>query len=123
MHTKQETRETVLLNLLLNNDAITIEELKNGMIFAGVLEPTDESMMNFIRASMISLSRRFKKWNITLYTGLDPQTFKRAYTATEEAKNFCLYNLLEKMYDEEGEECGFVYQHPISLNKERLELV
>jgi len=123
MHTKQETREVVLLNILLNNDEVTIEELKNGMIFAGVLEPTDESMINFIRASLISLARRFKKWKITLFTGLDPQIFKKTYTATEEAKNFCLYNLLEKMYDEEGEEIGFVYQHPISLNKERLELV
>ena len=63
MHTKQETRETVLLNLLLNNDGVTTEELKNGMIFAGVLEPTDNSMINFIRASMVSLARRFRKWN------------------------------------------------------------
>ena len=65
MHTKQETRETVLLNLLLSNDGITTEEIKNGMIFAGVLEPTEESMVNFIRASLISLSKRFKKYKQT----------------------------------------------------------
>ena len=123
MHTKQETQETVVLNILLNNDEVTFEEIKNGMIFAGVLKQTEESMINFIRAIMISLQRRFKKWNITLYTGSNAEIFKRKYTATEDAKRFSMYNLLEKMYDKEGNEVGFVYQHPISLDKERLELV
>ena len=123
MHTKQETQETVVLNILLNNDEVTFEEIKNGMIFAGVLKQTEESMINFIRAIMISLQRRFKKWNITLYTGANAEISKRKYTVTEDAKRFSMYNLLEKMYDEEGNEVGFVYQHPISLDKERLELV
>jgi len=123
MHTKQETQETVVLNILLNNDAVTIEEIKNGMIFSGVLEPTEETMINFIRAIMISLQKRFSKWAIVLYTGADAIIHKRSYTATHEAKRFCFFNLLEKMYDEEGNECGCIYQHPISLNKERLELV
>ena len=122
MHTKQETRETVLLNLLLSNDGITREEIKNGMIFAGVLEPTDESMVNFIRASLISLSRRFKKYNIQLTT-VSNHIHSKTFTATEDAKNFCMYNLLERLYDEEGIEVGCIYQHPISLNKERLELI
>jgi len=122
MHTKQETRETVLLNLLLSNDKITTEEIKNGMIFAGVIEPTDEPLNNFIRASLISLSRRFKKYKIQLTT-VSGHIHSKHYTATEEAKNFCMYNLLERIYDEEGIEVGCIYQHPISLNKERLELI
>ena len=121
MHTNQETQETVVLNILLNNDEVTFEEIKNGMIFAGVLNQTEESMINFIRAILISLQRRFKKWNITLYTGANAEISKRKYTVTEDAKRFSMYNLLEKMYDKEGNEVGFVYQHPISLDKERLE--
>ena len=122
MHTKQETRETVLLNLLLANDEITPEEIKNGMIFAGVLEPTDERMANFIRACVISLNKRFDKYKIKL-TKQNGVLHNRIYSVTEEARNFCIYNLLEPIYDEEGNECGCIYQHPISLNKERLELV
>ena len=122
MHTKQETQETVVLNILLNNDEVTFEEIKNGMIFAGVLKQTEESMINFIRAIMISLQRRFKKYKIQLTT-VSGHIHSKSYTATEEAKNFCMYNLLERLYDEEGKEVGCVYQHPISLNKERLELI
>ena len=122
MHTLQETKETVLMNLLLANDELTPEELKNGMIFAGVIEPTEENLINFLRANIISLNRRFKKFELqfTQQTG----TFgSRVYSVTEEARNFCMSNLLEPIYDEEGNEAGCVFQHPISLNKERMELI
>lgn len=122
MHTKQETRETIILNLLLNNDGITLEEIKNGMIFAGVLNPTNESMSNSIRATIMSLNRRFEKYSINLIEG-SIKSDKTHYTTTEEAKQFCIYNLLEKLYDEEGMEIGVIFQHPISLNKERLALI
>jgi hypothetical protein len=122
MHTLQETKETVIMNILLNNKDTTIEELKNGLIFAGVIQPTDESLTNSIRASILSLSNRFNKYKIKFVT-LSPHIHQTKFNVSEDALNFSKYNLLERMYDEEGKECGFIYQHPISLNKERLELV
>lgn len=122
MHTKQETTQTVMLNLILRNDGITTEEIKNGMVFAGVWKETPQAMNNAIRALVISLNRYFKKYKIqfTIASGV---LHNRSYTATDEAKEFCYHNLLEKMYDEEGEECGYVFQHPITLNPERMELI
>ena len=61
MHTEQETIQTVLLNVLLNNDGATTEELKNALIHAGLIKPTSNTMDNTIRAGMIALQKRFAK--------------------------------------------------------------
>lgn len=122
MHSEQETRETVLMNLLLANSELTPEDIKSGMVFAGVLEPTEENLNNFIRAIIISINRRFTELGIQFVRN-SRIAGTRFYSITPEAKKFAESYLLETLYDEEGKICGSIYQHPISLKKERMELV
>ena len=119
MHSKQETVQTVFMNIVLQNDGVSIEEIKNGLVFAGVWKETDNSMINSIRAIAISLNRWFEKHEIQFCGRFQ---FDK-YSATEEARVFCNKYLLEKLYDEEGNKIGHIYQHPINLESERLELV
>tara|TARA_R100000353_G_scaffold139399_1_gene99216 strand:+ start:85 stop:252 length:168 start_codon:yes stop_codon:yes gene_type:complete len=51
------------------------------------------------------------------------RAFKLAYSPTDEAIKFATLNLRENMYDEEGENVGWFFQHPVALEKERLELI
>jgi hypothetical protein len=123
MHTEQETIQTVLLNVMLNNDGATTEELKNALIHAGLIKPTTNTMDNTIRAGMIALQRRFaKQFNIILHT-MSPHIKQRKYIPFEKAKQFCIDNLLEEMYDEDGNHVGYYFQHPIALSKERIDLI
>ena len=41
----------------------------------------------------------------------------------QDSIKFATLNLRENMYDEEGENVGWFFQHPVSLEKERLELI
>ena len=123
MHTKQETIQTVLLNVMLNNNGATTEELKNALIHAQLIKPTTDSMANTIRAGCIALRRRFKKqFRIELFR-TNPVINQKRYTPTEEAYEFCMNNLLEEMYDEDGNQVGYYFQHPIAITKERTELI
>ena len=116
MYSETETMQTVVLNVLLNNDEVSYEEFKNALIHAGLIQPTENSMVNTIRAIMISLNRFFLKHDIQLYVGHNT-AYKRTYSPTQEAIVFA------NMHDEEGENIGWFYQHPISLRKERTELI
>jgi hypothetical protein len=122
MYSKTETMQTVVLNVLLNNKEVTSEEFKNALIHAGLVEKTDEPMINAIRALLIGLNKFFKRHNIQLYMG-NGNAFKLAYTPTREAIKFASINLKEDMYDEEGNNVGWFFQHPVALEKERLELI
>lgn len=123
MHTEQETIQTVLLNVMLNNGGATTEELKNALIHAQLIKPTTNTMANTIRAGMIALRRRFKKqFNLELLT-ISPAIIQRRYIPTEEAYEFCMSNLLEEMFDEEGNQVGYYFQHPIAISKERIDLI
>jgi len=122
MYSKTETMQTVVLNVLLNNEEVTIEDFKNALIHAGLVKQTDEPMINTVRALLISLNKFFKRYNIQLYEG-NGIAFKLAYSPTDEAIKFATLNLRENMYDEEGENVGWFFQHPVSLEKERLELI
>ena len=122
MYSETETMQTVVLNVLLNNDEVSYEEFKNALIHAGLIQPTENSMVNTIRAIMISLNRFFLKHDIQLYMG-NGDAFKLAYSPTREAIKFASINLKENMYDEEGENVGWFFQHPVALEKERLELI
>lgn len=122
MYSETETMQTVVLNVLLNNDEVSYEEFKNALIHAGLIKPTENSMVNTIRAIMISLNRFFLKHDVQLYVG-NHSAYKRTYSPTQEAIVFANMHLMEDMYDEEGEHIGWFYQHPISLRKERTELI
>ena len=122
MYSKTETMQTIVLNVLLTNKEVTIEEFKNALIHAGLVKQTDEPMINTIRALLISLNKFFKRHNVQLYMG-NGEAFKLAYSPTKEAIKFAAFNLREEMYDEEGEHVGWFFQHPVSLEKERLELI
>jgi hypothetical protein len=122
MHTEQETIQTVILNVLLKHQEVTYEDFKNSLIHASLIKPTTNSMVNTIRAHLISLNRYFKEHDISLYMG-GGAVHRRTYSATEEAYNFCSQHLLEKMYDEEGKMIGEFFQHPIALKQERMELI
>ena len=122
MYSKTETMQTVVLNVLLNNEEVSIEEFKNALIHAGLVKQTDEPMINTIRALLISLNKFFKRHNVQLYMG-NGDAFKLAYSPTREAIKFASINLKENMYDEEGENVGWFFQHPVALEKERLELI
>tara|TARA_A200000159_G_scaffold164803_1_gene196406 strand:+ start:6265 stop:6633 length:369 start_codon:yes stop_codon:yes gene_type:complete len=122
MYSKTETMQTVVLNVLLNNEEVTIEEFKSALIHAGLVKQTDEPMINAIRALLISLNKFFKRHNIQLYMSSE-NAFKLAYTPTREAIKFASINLKEDMYDEEGNNVGWFFQHPVALEKERLELI
>jgi len=124
MHTEKETIQTVLLNVMLNNGGATTEELKNALIHAQLIKPTEQSMANTIRAGMIALDRRFKKqFKISLHDIRPWDNRQRRYIPTEEAYEFCVNNLLEEIYDEDGNQCGAYFQHPIAITKERTELI
>tara|TARA_R100001015_G_C4632922_1_gene197157 strand:- start:2045 stop:2416 length:372 start_codon:yes stop_codon:yes gene_type:complete len=123
MHTEQETIQTVLLNVMLNNDGATTEELKNALIHAQLIKPTEESMHNTIRAGMIALRRRFKKQFRIELLRTNPAINQKRYTPTTEAYLFCMDNLLEEMYDEDGNQVGYYFQHPIAISKERIDLI
>tara|TARA_R100001086_G_scaffold68607_2_gene32488 strand:- start:2339 stop:2707 length:369 start_codon:yes stop_codon:yes gene_type:complete len=122
MFSETETMQTVVLNVLLNNNEVSYEEFKNALIHASLIKPTEESMMNTIRAILISLNRFFLKHHVQLYAG-SSYGFKRKYTPTQEAIEFCHMHLIEDMYDEEGQHIGRFFQHPIVLREERLELI
>lgn len=122
MYSKTETMQTVVLNVLLNNKDVTIEEFKNALIHAGLVKQTDEPMINTVRALLISLNKFFKRHDVQLYMNYG-RAFKLAYTPTDEAVKFATLNLRENMYDEEGENVGWFFQHPVALEKERLELI
>ena len=122
MYSKTETMQTVVLNVLLNNDQVSIEAFKGALIHAGLVKQTDEPMINTIRALLISLNKFFKRHNVQLYMG-NGNAFKLAYTPTREAIRFAKSNLKEDMYDEEGNNVGWFFQHPVALEKERLELI
>tara|TARA_R100001015_G_C4593886_1_gene149202 strand:+ start:542 stop:910 length:369 start_codon:yes stop_codon:yes gene_type:complete len=122
MYSKTETMQTVVLNVLLNNEEVAVEEFKNALIHAGLVKQTDEPMINTIRALLISLNKFFKRHNIQLYMG-NGNAFKLVYTPTREAIKFASINLKEDMYDEEGNNVGWFFQHPVALEKERLELI
>lgn len=122
MYSKTETMQTVVLNVLLNNEEVSIEEFKNALIHAGLVKQTDEPMINTVRALLISLNKFFKRHDVQLYMG-NGDAFKLAYSPTREAIKFASINLKENMYDEEGENVGWFFQHPVSLEKERLELI
>ena len=123
MHTETETIQTVLLNVILNNNGATTEELKNSLIHAQLIKPTTNSMNNTIRAGCIALRRRFKKqFRIELFR-TNPAINQKRYTPTEEAYEFCMNNLLEEMFDEEGKSVGYYFQHPIAISKERIDLI
>jgi hypothetical protein len=122
MYSKTETMQTVVLNVLLNNEEVSIEEFKNALIHAGLVKQTDEPMINTVRALLISLNKFFKRHNVQLYMG-NGDAFKLAYSPTREAIKFASINLKENMYDEEGENVGWFFQHPVALEKERLELI
>lgn len=122
MYSKTETMQTVVLNVLLNNEEVSIEEFKNALIHAGLVKQTDEPMINTVRALLISLNKFFKRHNVQLYMG-NGNAFKLAYTPTREAIKFASINLKEDMYDEEGNNVGWFFQHPVALEKERLELI
>lgn len=122
MHTQQETIQTVILNVLLKHQEVTYEDFKNSLIHASLIKPTTNSMVNTIRAHLISLNRYFKEHDISLYMG-SGAVYRKTHSATEEAYNFCSQHLLEKMYDEEGNMIGEFFQHPIALKQERMELI
>ena len=122
MYSKTETMQTVVLNVLLNNEEVSIEEFKNALIHAGLVKQTDEPMINTVRALLISLNKFFKRHNVQLYMG-NGDAFKLAYSPTREAIKFASINLKENMYDEEGANVGWFFQHPVALEKERLELI
>ena len=122
MYSKTETMQTVVLNVLLNNDQVSIEAFKGALIHAGLVKQTDEPMINTVRALLISLNKFFKRHNVQLYMG-NGDAFKLAYSPTREAIKFASINLKENMYDEEGENVGWFFQHPVALEKERLELI
>ena len=122
MYSKTETMQTVVLNVLLNNEEVSIEEFKNALIHAGLVKQTDEPMINTVRALLISLNKFFKRHSVQLYMG-NGDAFKLAYSPTREAIKFASINLKENMYDEEGENVGWFFQHPVALEKERLELI
>ena len=122
MYSKTETMQTVVLNVLLNNEEVSIEEFKNALIHAGLVKQTDEPMINTVRALLISLNKFFKRHDVQLYVG-NENAFKLAYSPTREAIKFASINLKENMYDEEGENVGWFFQHPVALEKERLELI
>tara|TARA_R100000700_G_C3178949_1_gene154998 strand:- start:5598 stop:5966 length:369 start_codon:yes stop_codon:yes gene_type:complete len=122
MYSKTETMQTVVLNVLLNNRDVKIAEFKNALIHAGLVKQTDEAMINTIRALLISLNKFFKRHNVRLYMDYG-RAFKLAYSPTDEAIKFANLNLRENMYDEEGENVGWFFQHPVALEKERLELI
>jgi|SaaInlStandDraft_1057018.scaffolds.fasta_scaffold55628_3 hypothetical protein len=122
MYSKQEQEQTVVMNTILFNGAqgTTNEEIKNHLIMSGTIEPTDNELNNYIRACVISLNRRFKKFNIERLAtrkGID------RWVAEESALIFALEHLMELIYDEEGNEVGKFFQHPVAIEKERLELV
>ena len=122
MYSKTETMQTVVLNVLLNNEDVTIEEFKNALIHAGLVKQTDEPMINMVRALLISLNKFFKRHNIQLYKG-NGDAFKLKYSRTKEAVKFAFFNLREEMYDEEGENVGWFFQQQKKKKKERLELI
>lgn len=120
MYSKQETDETIFMNILLMNKEVSLEEIKNGLVFAGLWKETSNTMTNSIRALAISLNRQFEKYEMRFCAR---QLDLRSYAATEQAREFCEERLREKLYDEEGVEVGYIYQHPLSLELERMELV
>ena len=80
-------------------------------------------MNNTIRAGCIALRRRFKKqFRIELFR-TNPAISQKRYTPTEEAYEFCMNNLLEEMFDEEGKAVGYYFQHTIAISKERIDLI
>lgn len=123
MYSKQEQEQTIIMNVILlgGEHGVTNEEIKNHLIMSGTIEPTDNALNNYIRASVISLNRRLKnKFNIERLAtrkGID------RWFAEESAFNFAVENLLELIYDEEGNEVGKFFQHPVAIETERLELV
>ena len=123
MHTERETIQTVLLNVILNNNGATTEELKNALIHAQLIKPTTNSMANTVRAGCIALSRSFKKqFRIRLFR-TNPAINQKRYTPTDEAYEFCMNHLLEEMFDEDGVSVGYYIQHPIAISKERIDLI
>lgn len=122
MYSEQETMQTVVLNVLLNHEEVTYEDCKNALIHASLIKPTTNTMNNTVRALFISLTRYFKEHNIVLFNAFVKDRIKY-HKATEEAIAFCSNHLLEEMYDEEGQLIGYIFQHPIALKKERMELI
>jgi len=122
MYSKQEQEQMVVMNAILCNGAqgITNEEIKNHLIMSGTIKPTDNELNNFIRACVISLNRRFKKFDIER---LATRKGINRWIAEESALMFALEHLMELIYDEEGNEVGKFFQHPIAIETERLGLV
>jgi len=122
MYSKQEQEQMVVMNAILCNGAqgITNEEIKNHLIMSGTIKPTDNELNNFIRACVISLNRRFKKFDIER---LATRKGINRWFAEESALMFALEHLMELIYDEEGNEVGKFFQHPIAIETERLGLV
>ena len=81
MYSKTETMQTVVLNVLLNNEEVSIEEFKNALIHAGLVKQTDEPMINMVRALLIGLNKFFKRHNVQLYKG-NGDAFKLKYSFT-----------------------------------------
>lgn len=119
MYSKQEQEETVVMNLILMNGEVTNEEIKASLIASGTIQPTEEPLNYYIRACVIKLNRRLKKFGIERLA-----TRKRTiWVSDKDAFNFAVKHLLQLIYDEEGNEVGKFFQHPIAIEKERLELI
>jgi len=120
MYSKQEQEETIVMNLILMNGEVTNDEIKASLIASGTIQPTEEPLNNYIRACVIKLNRRIKQFGIERLAkrkGID------VWVSDEDALKFAINNLLELIYDEEGNEVGKYFQHPIAIERERLELV
>ena len=120
MYSKQEQEQTIVMNLILLNGEVTNEEIKASLIASGTIQATEEPLNNYIRACVISLNRRMKKFGIERLA-----TRKRlnVWVSDKDAFDFAVKNLLEIIYDEEGNEVGKYFQHPIAIETERLELI
>tara|TARA_R110001606_G_C15150428_1_gene625667 strand:- start:366 stop:728 length:363 start_codon:yes stop_codon:yes gene_type:complete len=120
MYSKQEQEQTVIMNAILQPRLVTNKEIKHHLVASGTINPTQEPLNNYIRACVNSLNRRFKKFGVESFAdrkGTD------AWLVSKEAYHFANDNLLELIYDEDGNDVGKFFQHPIAIETERLELI
>ena len=115
----QETRETVALNALMTKDSLDYQEIHEFMckhfdVFTGF------NVREQVKEICVSLSDYFKSMDIRLFKQV---VLGHRYNLTDKAREYIVNNLLEPIYDENGEYAGKYFQHPATLNLERMELI
>lgn len=119
MFTAEETQEMTVLNALMSEGSIVFSDIYKYM-FEHYEPPEELDIREAIRKLCNSLKKQFNKLGIRLF---EQTVMGHRYTITEEARQFCMENLYEVLFDEYGEAVGAFFQHPLSLSEERKELI